>query len=141
MGVGAEHLELDGLNDIEVIESMACAVVDLLGPERPPGGVQALLSLGDLDSESLLEGLEVLLDLPELGGTEPERSVVLTRWDPAMVRLAAAVAGPTWILPLDSGWNITIPTRHQDAPSEALATAVSAATKRRDRSVLLWKSR
>lgn len=64
--------------------------------------------------------------------------VVLTHGDAAMVRLAAAIAGPTWLAPVDAGWILTIQTQREDAAAEALAAAVSGATRRRDRTVLLW---
>lgn len=137
-GDGPERLTWSHVSEPDQMDAVADALVDQFGPAHALGGLRALLAQDDLDSESLWEGLEALLDLPELVAPEPDRCVVVTRGDPAMVRLAAAIAGPTWVLPVDSGWTIAIPTHHDESPTEALAAAVSGATKRRDRTALLW---
>src|SRR4051794_32610885 len=113
-------------------------LVDLFGPAHARGEVQTLLARDDLDIDSLSKALDAVLDLPELAVPEPECRIVVTRGDPVMVRLAAAIAGPTWILAADADCTITIPALHEAVP-EALAAAVSATTNRRDRTLLLWR--
>jgi hypothetical protein len=134
----AERLDVNRVKDTKQVDAVAGSLVGLLGPAGSTSDVQALLSRADLDVETLWEGLEAHLDLPELSGPEPRHDVVLTRGEPAMARLAAAIAGPTWMAPVDAGWILTIPAQREDAAAEALAAAVSGATSRRDRTVLLW---
>lgn len=133
-----QRFDLDGVKDSSKIDAVAGTLVGLLGPARSPSDVRTLLSRGDLDAVTLWEGLKANLDLPELSGPEPIHCVVLTHGDAAMVRLAAAIAGPTWLAPVGGGWILTIQTQREDAAAESLAAAVSGATRRRDRTVLLW---
>jgi hypothetical protein len=118
--------------------ALAGALVDLFGPEDALGAVRSLLTEDDLDIESFWDRLDGLLDLPELAAPEPERCVVATRGDPAVMRMAAAIAGPTWILPLDPGWAVAIPAHDEDAQADVLAAAISGAAKRRERTVHIW---
>lgn len=98
-----------------------------------------LLSSGGLDADSLIARLEELLVLPELGAPLPQRLLLLASGDPAMVRMAAAIAGPAWVLPADSSWNLTIPARQEEAAPLQLGAGISAATRRRERTVLVWR--
>jgi hypothetical protein len=123
---------------LDQTHTLVDALVNLFGPVSALEALRLLLTQDGLDSEALSEGLESLLDLPALMAPEPDRGFVATRAAPAMVRLAAAIAGPTWILPVDAGWTVLIPTPDSDSPTEVLAAAVSAATKRGDRTLLLW---
>ena len=118
------------------LTAVAGALVEEFGPTDARGEVQTLLARDDLDIDVLSEALDVLLDLPELAAPEPDHCVVVTRGDRTMVRLAAAVAGPTWILAVDADWTVAVPAA--DEAPEIFAAAVSAGN-RRDRAVLLWR--
>ena len=134
---GAQRLTWSQVSNTSQRDALANGLVDQFGPAHALDQLRALLAEDDLDAESFWQALEAVLELPEVAAPEPDRCVVVTRGDPEMVRLAAAIAGPTWILSVDSGWTITIPA-HDESPTEALAAAVSGAMKRRDRTVLLW---
>lgn len=124
--------------DTAETDGLADALVGQFGPATALGEVRTLLAREDLDVAGFWAGLESLLKLPELDVPTPERCVVATRGDAAMARLAAGIAGPSWLAPDESGWTIVIPSFTEDAPFEALAAATSSAVRRRDRVVLVW---
>lgn len=140
-----ERLTFRPAADPDQVNRVAVAVVDLFGPSMALAEVQELLSRDTLDDNELAEGLETLLALPELRPTEPspaspERTIIATRGDESMVRMALTIAGPAWALPPDQGWTIAMAApAGSDQPAEVLAAAVSATTKRRDRTVLIWR--
>jgi hypothetical protein len=125
-------------SDLDHTARFAKALVGQVGPTQALAGLQALLGRRDVDVDSLWEGLEALLDLPPLLAPEPDRCLVVTTVGPDVVRLAAAIAGPTWVLPREPGWTITVPTPHEESPAEALAAGISGGGRRRDTTVLLW---
>jgi hypothetical protein len=118
--------------------TLAGALVDLFGPAGAVGALRSMLVQDDLDIESFWDRVDGVLDLPELLAREPERCLVATRGDPARIRMAAMIAGPTWIMPVNSGWTLAIPTHEEESQADVLAAAISGAAKRRERTIHIW---
>jgi hypothetical protein len=64
----------------------------------------------DLDVDARVESLIALLGLPSrLTDAAPAHVLVLHRGERAVARLAASIAGPTWLVPCDRGWMVLAP--------------------------------
>lgn len=137
-GGSAQRVSWTQGSDTVAMDALVTALVNEFGPPGSSDEVRALLARTDLDPDLFWDGLERLLDLPAVESAEPERCVLATRADPTLVRLGAAIAGPAWIMPVESGWTVLAPAGDTDSAGDVLAAAVSGATKRRDRVVLLW---
>ncbi|NHN55666.1 hypothetical protein G9U51_07725 [Calidifontibacter sp. DB0510] len=95
--------------------------------------------LHEEDADNLVADLAELLPLPELMvEPEPERAVILSRLDRETARMAAAITGPAWLLDLGAGWLATVPSQGRSAEAAA-ASSVNA--RRRDHTLVLWRSR
>lgn len=68
----------------------------------------------------------------------PEHAVVLTRQRDDNLRLAAAIAGPAWLVPLEEGWTGVLQAQQRPTSAFGLAGGVSANEKRRSATILLW---
>jgi hypothetical protein len=133
-----ERREWAPSSDPVAMTALADALVDLFGPEDAWDALRSLLTHDDLDIGSFWDRLDEVLNLPELAAPEPERCVVATRGDRAMIRMAAAIAGPAWMLPVDTAWTVAIPAHDEDSRADVLAAAISGAAKRRERTVHIW---
>lgn len=104
--------------------------------------LEELLSDAEHDVESLVTGLVEILELPELMEQGACSAGVFCRIEDSIVRLASAMAGPTWLIEAGGGWRVA---QSADGGDEAdfanaeLAAAISAAGPRRDRALLLWR--
>lgn len=137
-GAATTRVVWPGSQDDAVTSSVAGALVELFGPGWSLALVRGLLAPTYLDLEQLRNGLQTLLNVPETAGPDPERSVVASRGEPSMIRVAAAIVGPTWLVAAPPDWTVTVPVRREPSLPEELACAVSGATQRKDRAVLLW---
>ncbi|HET9633750.1 MAG TPA: hypothetical protein VFP73_15225 [Terrabacter sp.] len=107
----------------------------LRGDARPEDVAETLA--GDLDLEALLWDLERLLELPPLEPPPPDRSVVVTRCDPSLVRLLARTQGPLRLVRRDD-WILVAPT-DEVADLTDTGWALADAGGSRDVTILLWR--
>lgn len=136
---GASELRWRPGRDRAAASAAAARLTALFGPPGQEAAVAALLWSDGHDADSLLAGLEGLLDLPEVEEPPPEAVVVAHRGDPAMARLTAAMAGPAWFHPGEQGWAVLRPHEEGEADGTAMAAGVSAGGRRRDATVLAWR--
>ncbi len=115
----------------------AACLTSMFGPPDRVAEVEELLSDAGHDAESLLEGLERLLDLPQLIEPDPDAVVVVCRGEVPLIRMAAAIAGPVWLVDAGAGWTLVIPTQTGGAAHAGVAAAVSAAGRRKECTLLL----
>ena len=121
-GAATTRVVWPGSQDDAVTSSVAGALVDLFGPGWSLALVRGLLAPTYLDLEQLRDGLQTLLNVPETAGPDPERSVVASRGEPSMIRVAAAIVGPTWLVAAPPDWTVTVPVQRE--PCAARGTGV-----------------
>lgn len=94
----------------------------------------------DLDVDACVGSLIALLGLPSrLTDAAPAHVLVLHRGERAVARLAASIAGPTWLVPCDRGWTVLVPAEGGAERAFELSAGLSSAGGRRAPVLLLWR--
>ncbi len=123
-------------------DAAARQLASMFGAPEAAAKLEALLTDADHDAETLTSDLADVVELPELIERSPRAAAVFTRADVAIVRLAGAIAGPTWLTEAGDGWTIaqsTVEPEEAEFAGAELAASISAAGSRRDRTLLLWR--
>lgn len=106
--------------------------------QLPPGH-------GEVSAVDLLERIVDLLSLPPtLVDRLPDKALVLYRGELTEAHFIAAVAGPTWLMATESGWQVLAPAEDPDVrhPLSARAAGLAAGLSsfsRRLGTVLIWR--
>lgn len=105
--------------------------------ELPPGR-------GEVSAVELLERIVDRLRLPPtLVDRLPDKALVLYRGALTEAHFIAAVAGPTWLMATESGWQVLVPAEdpevqhHSSARAAGLAAGLSSFSRRLG-TVLIW---